>query len=176
MRSPMQVMMDNLNQLENDKALEDMVFELYAADATFEDPIQRVRGRKAIVGMYQDLVKIFPELSAVMKREVRTEHAHVAEWDMTFKSKFWPKAITISGTTWLEVDHKGMILSIYFHDPAGIRLEITTPLDKEWNRHTDKGYADLKLWLDCKEKAKAEGKDVPTELIRMIQEVRKRYD
>ncbi|MGE0097233.1 MAG: VOC family protein [Hydrogenophaga sp.] len=73
-------------------------------------------------------------------------------------------------------DHKGMILSIYFHDPAGIRLEITTPLDKEWNRHTEKGYADLKMWLDCKEKAQAEGKDVPTELIRMIKEVRKRYD
>lgn len=110
MRSPMQVMMDNLNQLESDQALEEMVFELYAPDATFEDPLQRVRGRKAIVDMYRDLVKIFPELSAVMKREVRTEHAHVAEWDMTFKSKFWPKAITISGTTWLEVDSKGMIL------------------------------------------------------------------
>lgn len=111
MRSPMQVMLDNLNQLENDQALETMVFELYAADATFEDPIQKVRGRKAIVGMYQDMVKIFPELSAVMKREVRNEHVHVAEWDMTFKAKYWPKAITISGTTWLEVDSKGMILS-----------------------------------------------------------------
>ena len=111
MRSPMQVMMDNLNQLENDQALEDMVFELYAPDATFEDPLQQVRGRKAIVGVYRDLVKIFPELNAVMKREVRTEHAHVAEWDMTFKSRFWPKAITISGTTWLEVDHKRMILA-----------------------------------------------------------------
>lgn len=73
-------------------------------------------------------------------------------------------------------DHKGMILSIYFHDPAGIRLEITTPLDKEWNRHTDRGYADLKQWLDCKEKAKREGKDVPTALIEMIKDVRKRYD
>ncbi|MGE0330283.1 MAG: VOC family protein [Ramlibacter sp.] len=73
-------------------------------------------------------------------------------------------------------DHKGMILSIYFHDPAGIRLEITTPLDQHWNRHTDKGYADLKLWLDCKAKATAEGKDVPTALIEMIKDVRKRYD
>jgi catechol 2,3-dioxygenase-like lactoylglutathione lyase family enzyme len=73
-------------------------------------------------------------------------------------------------------DHKGMILSIYFRDPAGIRLEITTPLDEEWNRHTDKGYADLKQWLDCKEKAAREGKDVPTALIEMINDVRKRYD
>ena len=111
MRSPKQVMMDNLNQLESDQALEEMVFELYAPEATFEDPLQRVRGRKAIVAVYRDLVKIFPELSAVMKREVRTEHTHVAEWDMTFKSKFWPKAITTAGTTWLEVDNKGMILA-----------------------------------------------------------------
>lgn len=111
MRSPKQVMMDNLNQLESDQALEEMVFELYAPEATFEDPLQRVRGRKAIVAVYRDLVKIFPELSAAMKREVRTEHTHVAEWDMTFKSKLWPKAITISGTTWLEVDNKGMILA-----------------------------------------------------------------
>ena len=29
-------------------------------------------------------------------------------------------------------------------------LSGTTPLDKEWNRHTDKGYADLKQWVDCK--------------------------
>jgi catechol 2,3-dioxygenase-like lactoylglutathione lyase family enzyme len=89
----------------------------------------------------------------------------------------WHEWLTSNGVEVIgPTDHKGMILSIYFHDPAGIRLEITTPLDKEWNRHTDKGYADLKLWLDCKEKAKAEGKDVPTELIRMIQDVRKRYD
>ncbi len=89
----------------------------------------------------------------------------------------WHEWLTSNGVEVIgPTDHKGMILSIYFHDPAGIRLEITTPLDKEWNRHTDKGYADLKLWLDCKEKAKAEGKDVPTELIRMIKEVRKRYE
>ncbi|HMN83334.1 MAG TPA: VOC family protein [Burkholderiaceae bacterium] len=73
------------------------------------------------------------------------------------------------------VDHKGMILSIYFHDPAGIRLEITTPLDADWNRHTDQGYADLKRWLDCKERAQREGRDVPKALIEMIREVRKRY-
>ncbi|MFN3714552.1 MAG: nuclear transport factor 2 family protein [Alcanivoracaceae bacterium] len=111
MRSPIQVMMDNLNRLENEQALEEMVFELYAPEATFEDPIQKVRGRKAIVGMYQDMVKIFPELTAVLKREVRNEQIHVAEWDMTFKSRYWPKAITLSGTSWLELDNKGMILS-----------------------------------------------------------------
>jgi catechol 2,3-dioxygenase-like lactoylglutathione lyase family enzyme len=69
-------------------------------------------------------------------------------------------------------DHKGLILSIYFHDPSGLRLEITTPLDEQWNRHTDKGYADLKLWLDCKAKAQAEGRDVPAALVEMIRKIR----
>ncbi|MBO9512756.1 MAG: VOC family protein [Variovorax sp.] len=73
------------------------------------------------------------------------------------------------------VDHKGIILSIYFHDPAGIRLEITTPIDREWNRHTEQGYADLARWLECKRRAEREGRDVPTALKAMIGEVRKRY-
>jgi catechol 2,3-dioxygenase-like lactoylglutathione lyase family enzyme len=73
-------------------------------------------------------------------------------------------------------DHKGLILSIYFHDPAGVRLEITTPLDAQWNRHTQKGYEDLKLWVDCKEKAVREGRDVPKALIELIGNIRKRYD
>jgi catechol 2,3-dioxygenase-like lactoylglutathione lyase family enzyme len=73
------------------------------------------------------------------------------------------------------VDHKGMIESIYFHDPNGIRLELTTPLDSEWNRHTKQGYEDLKLWVDTKEKAKREGRDPAKALIEMIRESMKRY-
>jgi len=88
----------------------------------------------------------------------------------------WYEWLTSQGVEVIgPTDHKGLILSIYFHDPAGIRLEITTPLDKEWNRHTEKGYADLKLWEDCKEKAKAEGRDVPQALLELIKDVRKRY-
>ena len=41
---------------------------------------------------------------------------------------------------------------------------------------TEKGYADLKLWEDCKAQAKAEGKDVPKALVEMIKDVRKRYE
>ena len=32
------------------------------------------------------------------------------------------------------IDHEGMIESIYFHDPNGIRLELTIPLDPQWNQ------------------------------------------
>ncbi|RZL95737.1 MAG: VOC family protein [Variovorax sp.] len=96
------------------------------------------------------------------------DRAEVMKWYEWLTSQ----GVPVIGPT----DHKGMILSIYFHDPAGIRLEITTPLDMEWNRHTDKGYEDLKRWVDCKEQAKADGRDVPEALIEMIKGLRKRYD
>ena len=73
------------------------------------------------------------------------------------------------------VDHKGMIESIYFHDPNGIRLELTTPLDKAWNQHTEQGYADLKLWVETKELARREGRDPAQALLAMIGESKKRY-
>lgn len=73
-------------------------------------------------------------------------------------------------------NHKGLIYSIYFHDPNGMRLEITTPLDKNWNRHTERAQADLKMWCDAKKAAIAEGRDIPTALIDLIRKTRKRYD
>ena len=73
------------------------------------------------------------------------------------------------------VDHKGMIESIYFHDPNGIRLELTVPLDQEWNRHTRQGYADLKLWVQTKERAAREGRDPGEALREMIRAAKKRY-
>jgi catechol 2,3-dioxygenase-like lactoylglutathione lyase family enzyme len=74
------------------------------------------------------------------------------------------------------IDHKGMIESIYFHDPNGIRLELTVPIDQEWNRHTRQGYADLKLWIDTKERAKREGRDPGEALREMIRDTKKRYE
>ena len=73
------------------------------------------------------------------------------------------------------IDHKGMIESIYFHDPNGIRLELTTPLDKDWNRQTEQGRADLKLWVETKELARREGRDPAQALRAMIAESKKRY-
>ena len=73
------------------------------------------------------------------------------------------------------IDHKGMIESIYFHDPNGIRLELTTPLDADWNRHTEQGRADLDLWVRTKEQARREGRDPGRALLDMIREQKKRY-
>lgn len=70
-------------------------------------------------------------------------------------------------------DHKGLILSIYFADPAGLRMEITTPLDKDWNRHDAKAKADLDLWVGTKERALREGRDVVEALTDLCVEIRK---
>ena len=66
------------------------------------------------------------------------------------------------------IEHEGLVLSIYFRDNNGHRLELTTPLDKDWNRHTDKAYSDLKSWLGVKEKAKREGRDERGALLEFI--------
>jgi len=70
------------------------------------------------------------------------------------------------------IDHEGLVLSIYFHDNNGYRLELTTPLDKDWNRHTDSAYRDLEKWLGVKERAAREGKDVRGALIEFIRRER----
>ena len=97
-------------------------------------------------------------------------------------------ALQVDGTqelekwkTWLQsqgvavlgpIDHKGLIQSIYFHDPNGYRLELTTPVDKAWNRHRRQGEEDLKLWLDAKEKAKTEGANLTQAMVDLIRRVK----
>lgn len=73
------------------------------------------------------------------------------------------------------VDHKGLIESIYFHDPNGIRLELTVPIDPDWNRHTKQAHADLDAWVQTKERALREGRDPGSALLAMIRESKKRY-
>ena len=68
------------------------------------------------------------------------------------------------------VDHEEMLLSLYFYDPNGIRLEITTPTDAEWNSHTAQGYQDLEMWVAAKEKAVRDKRDIPEALIELIRE------
>jgi len=73
------------------------------------------------------------------------------------------------------VDHKGMLESIYFHDPNGLRLELTVPHDAQWNAHTKQGYEDLRKWVETKERARREGHDPAQALLEMIREAKRRY-
>jgi catechol 2,3-dioxygenase-like lactoylglutathione lyase family enzyme len=56
------------------------------------------------------------------------------------------------------IDH-GIIYSIYFHDPNGLRLEITTTIDESW---------DLEAWQAAKQQAAASGADLMTTLLELI--------
>lgn len=57
------------------------------------------------------------------------------------------------------VDHK-IIYSIYFYDPNGIRLELTTPLDPTWNDHGDQAHASLAEWEQVKATARSTGQNM----------------
>ena len=70
------------------------------------------------------------------------------------------------------VDHKGMIRSIYFHDPNGYRLELTVPVDPLWNRHTEQAYHDLNQWVQAKQGARERGDSEAQALTRLIRGVK----
>lgn len=57
------------------------------------------------------------------------------------------------------VDHK-IIYSIYFHDPNGLRLEITAVLDPGWNDRTEQAYVSLGEWAQAKATALESGRDM----------------
>src|ERR1700722_2169691 len=55
------------------------------------------------------------------------------------------------------VNH-GIIYSIYFHDPNGIRLEITTPLAADWNDRPEGARAIVGARLAAKREAEVSGR------------------
>jgi catechol 2,3-dioxygenase-like lactoylglutathione lyase family enzyme len=57
------------------------------------------------------------------------------------------------------VDHK-IIYSIYFHDPNGLRLEITTPLSPAWNDNGEAARENLAEWERAKERSLKDGTDL----------------
>lgn len=71
-------------------------------------------------------------------------------------------------------DHNGLIYSIYFHDPNGIRLEITTPTDPNWNKHTSRGKQHLAMWLEGKRNAIEQNRDMREAMVELIHSVAKR--
>ena len=74
------------------------------------------------------------------------------------------------------INHKDMIASIYFHDPSGLRLELTTPLEPDWNNHVEHARTDLASWERWKAEARAAGASVDGYLVEKIRETRKRYE
>lgn len=109
MRSTVEKMFDYLPRIDDEAALEEMVYELYAPDATFADPLQKAQGRKGILGMYRDMQRVFSQIDATLLQHIDSDGREVAEWEMVFKSRYWPTAIPLRGTTWLELDSQGRV-------------------------------------------------------------------
>ena len=78
------------------------------------------------------------------------------------------KGLDVIGPT----DHDGLIYSIYFKDPNGIRLEITYPTDPDWNRHSEKGVAHLRAWNDGKRRAIEAGADIVKSMTSIINDIK----
>lgn len=67
------------------------------------------------------------------------------------------------------VDH-GIIYSIYFHDPNGLRLEITTPTDARWNDDAAHARASLEEWNAVKAEAVATNRPVTVVLAELTRQ------
>jgi len=67
------------------------------------------------------------------------------------------------------VNHK-IIYSIYFYDPNGIRLELTTPIDPSWNDHGDNAANSLREWEEVKATARATGSDMSSVLAELTRQ------
>jgi catechol-2,3-dioxygenase len=77
-----------------------------------------------------------------------------------FRSHISAQGIEVVGP----VNH-GIIYSIYFYDPVNdIRLEITTPLDPDWNNRGEAAQAALETWAAAKQRAREKGTSVLEEI------------
>ena len=80
--------------------------------------------------------------------EVGTQ-AEVDEW----RDRLVAHEVDIIGP----INH-GIIYSVYFHDPNGIRLEITTPLAADWNDRPEVARDIVGSWLEAKREAEVSGR------------------
>ncbi len=82
----------------------------------------------------------------------------------------WHAWLVLNGVEVLgPVDHK-IIYSIYFYDPSGIRLELTTPLDPTWNNQPDAARASLAEWEQVKATARATGQEMTVVLAELTRQ------
>lgn len=84
-----------------------LVEEFYAETAVFQDPFQRVEGRKAINGMFRSFAWLFKDVDTEVLDVIEDSARCVIHWEMTFVYRRWPAVATIKGVTWLELDEHG---------------------------------------------------------------------
>ena len=86
-------------------------------------------------------------------------------------------AVVDAWKVWLEsqgvdvigpIDH-GIIYSIYFFDPSGVRLELTVDLDATWRDRAEGARASLEEWNEVKRHGAETGQDVAAALDQLTQ-------
>ncbi len=85
----------------------------------------------------------------------------------------WQAWLVRNGVEVVGPTHHGIIYSIYFHDPDGRRLELTTDLDPGWSKQAEQAKADLAAWQAVKREASSKGEDVAVALTRLIHQRKK---
>jgi catechol 2,3-dioxygenase-like lactoylglutathione lyase family enzyme len=92
------------------------------------------------------------------------------EVDSTERVDEWAEWLKLNGVDVLgPVDH-GIIYSIYFRDPDGNRLEITTPIDPDWNNRPEAARDSLTEWEKVKAGARESGRDMAAVLADLTRE------
>jgi catechol 2,3-dioxygenase-like lactoylglutathione lyase family enzyme len=70
----------------------------------------------------------------------------------------WRDRLVAHGVDIIGPINHGIIYSVYFHDPNGIRLEITTPLAADWNDRPEVARDIVGSWLEAKRQAEVSGR------------------
>lgn len=69
----------------------------------------------------------------------------------------WIERLKAHGVDCIGPVEHGIIYSVYFRDPNGIRLELTADVDPDWATHAAEAQADVQSWLEAKRRGAAEG-------------------
>lgn len=69
----------------------------------------------------------------------------------------WIGRLKAHGVDFVGPTDHGIIYSVYFHDPNGIRLELTANTDPSWKEHGAQARDDVRNWSEAKQRALAGG-------------------
>ncbi len=69
----------------------------------------------------------------------------------------WAAHLTAEGVDFIGPVEHGIIYSIYFRDPNGLRLELTADVVPEWKSHGARAAEDVATWQRLKEQSRREG-------------------
>jgi catechol 2,3-dioxygenase-like lactoylglutathione lyase family enzyme len=69
----------------------------------------------------------------------------------------WARHLTAEGIDFIGPVEHGIIYSIYFRDPNGLRLELTADVVGDWKSHGQQAVEDVAIWQRLKEQGTSEG-------------------